>query len=113
MAVRLFEQSKPLSDGMHVLRMSSDDASDEMLRAIAMGAMERPKTVFVSGSSEGRLLVSTSEDSGRDAGKALREGTSAVGGKGGGSPRLAQGSVPKEKLNEALDLIHAALVRGQ
>ena len=112
-AARLFEQTKPVADGTLVLRMMADEMSDEMLRSIAMTAIERPKTAFVSCSTEGRLLVSTSEDSGRDAGKALREGVGALGGKGGGSPRLAQGSVPKEKVNEALDLIHAALARGQ
>jgi alanyl-tRNA synthetase len=112
-AARLFEQTEPLPDGTLVLRMRAEDVSDEMLRSIAMTAMERSKTTFVSGSGEGRLLVSTSEDSGRDAGKTLRAATTALGGKGGGSPRLAQGSVPEEKVNEALDLIHAALVRGQ
>jgi alanyl-tRNA synthetase len=40
------------------------------------------------------VLLASSEDSGVDAGRLLKEKLAAVGGRGGGSPRLAQGSVP-------------------
>jgi len=40
------------------------------------------------------LLFAAAEDTGIDAGRALREAVTAVGGRGGGSPRVAQASVP-------------------
>jgi alanyl-tRNA synthetase len=78
-----------------------------------MALMEKPKAAFVGFTAEGQLLVASSEDSGLDAGKALREGLNAVGGKGGGSPRLAQGSAPKDRTGEAMRLILAALGHGR
>jgi alanyl-tRNA synthetase len=40
------------------------------------------------------LLVATSVDSGWDAGGALKSALQAVGGRGGGNARLAQGTAP-------------------
>jgi alanyl-tRNA synthetase len=40
------------------------------------------------------LLVAASGDSGVDAGGRLKAALGAVGGKGGGSPRFAQGTAP-------------------
>jgi alanyl-tRNA synthetase len=55
------------------------------------------------------VLLGTSEDSGVDAGRLLKEQLAAVGGRGGGSPRLAQGSVPDKA---SLERLVAALVSG-
>jgi alanyl-tRNA synthetase len=46
------------------------------------------------------ILLATSPDSGVDAGKVLRPLLERVGGRGGGSPRLAQGSA---QTTEAID----------
>jgi alanyl-tRNA synthetase len=51
--------------------------------AVFVGVCERPPT----------LLLATAEDSGLHAGNLLKAALAAAGGKGGGSPRLAQGSV--------------------
>jgi alanyl-tRNA synthetase len=40
------------------------------------------------------VLVATSADAGLDAGALLKAALAAHGGRGGGSPRLAQGRVP-------------------
>jgi alanyl-tRNA synthetase len=54
--------------------------------------------------------VAATEDSAADAGKLVRESLAAVGGKGGGSPRLAQGTAPSAELAaRALELIRVAL----
>jgi alanyl-tRNA synthetase len=53
------------------------------------------------------VLLASSEDSGIDAGRILKERLTAAGGRGGGSPRLAQGSVPDAA---ALELVVASLV---
>ena len=44
--------------------------------------------------STGGVMLGASEGSGVDAGQALRAALQSVGGRGGGSPRVAQGSVP-------------------
>lgn len=48
--------------------------------------------VFVQSLASHGVMLGASEDSGVDAGQALRAALQAVGGRGGGSPRLAQGS---------------------
>jgi alanyl-tRNA synthetase len=40
------------------------------------------------------VLFAVSEDSGIDAGKALKAALAEAGGRGGGNARIAQGSVP-------------------
>jgi alanyl-tRNA synthetase len=111
-AQSLFDGTAPSANGARIV-VSNEAASMDALRAIAMGLMEKPKAAFVGFTPEGQLLVASSEDSGLDAGKALREGVNAVGGKGGGSPRLAQGSAPKDRADEAMRLILAALGHGR
>jgi len=49
--------------------------------------------------------VATSDDSGRDAAAWLRTVLERVGGRGGGNARLAQGTVPADKLEAALDML--------
>jgi alanyl-tRNA synthetase len=51
--------------------------------AVFVGAIEQPPAV----------LLSASADSGIDAGRVLKEVLGAVGGRGGGSPALAQGTL--------------------
>jgi alanyl-tRNA synthetase len=83
----------------------------DQLRTLGQAALEIERVVLVATTSEGNgLLVAATEDSGADAGKLIRESLGAVGGKGGGSPRLAQGTGPSAELvTKALELIRAAL----
>ena len=78
------------------------------LRALAFSAL--PKTVFIGAVVDPpAVLFATSADSGIDAGKVLKAAISAAGGRGGGSPRLAQGSVPsREQLERVIEEINAA-----
>jgi alanyl-tRNA synthetase len=85
----------------------------DSLRVLALALVEKPRTGIFGSTPEGQVLVATSEDSGLDAGKILREALNALGGKGGGSPRLAQGSAPKGKASEALAIIRDGLTRGR
>jgi len=72
-----------------------DAGSIDELRALAQASFALPKVVVVGAlNSPPSVLVAASEDSGVDAGKILKERLAAAGGRGGGSPRLAQGSVP-------------------
>ncbi|MFL5519122.1 MAG: DHHA1 domain-containing protein [Gemmatimonadales bacterium] len=67
-----------------------------LTRAVLVGAIQDPPTV----------LLASSEDSGIDAGRMLRGELERVGGRGGGSARLAQGSV---KDREGLETVLRAL----
>lgn len=64
------------------------DAEPLVQALLAMG----PCAVLVLSPSTGGVLLGASEGGGVDAGQSLRAALSAVGGRGGGSPRLAQGS---------------------
>lgn len=56
--------------------------------------------------STGGVLLGAGDGSGIDAGQALRAALTSVGGKGGGSPRLAQGSLPdRSQLNSVVDTL--------
>ena len=68
----------------------ADDA-----RSLALAFASLPGAVYVATFEEARaVLVAASADSGVDAGQRLKAALASVGGRGGGSPRLAQGSVP-------------------
>ncbi len=66
------------------------DAEPMVQALLAMG----PCTVLVLSPSAQSVMLGASDGSGVDAGQTLRPALQAVGGRGGGSPRLAQGSVP-------------------
>jgi len=90
-----WEATTPDADGVRwiVERRATGGAED--LRAFAVAASNLPGTVYAAAFEEPRsLLVACSADSGVEAGKRVKEALASAGGKGGGSPRLAQGSVP-------------------
>jgi alanyl-tRNA synthetase len=72
-------------------------------KAIAQAAFALPRVVVIGAlASPPSILLAASEDSGVDAGKLLKERLAAAGGRGGGSARLAQGSVPDAAALEQL-----------
>jgi alanyl-tRNA synthetase len=74
------------------------------LRTLAQAIVALPKAVLVGTTGEPpSLLVAVAEDTGLDAGRLLKESVAKVGGRGGGSSRIAQGSVPdRGRLAEAV-----------
>lgn len=71
------------------------------LRGIAQSFTSQAKAVFVGVIEDPpSVLLSVSADAGIDAGKALKAALTEAGGRGGGSPRMAQGSVPAKELLE-------------
>jgi alanyl-tRNA synthetase len=67
----------------------------EDLRALAQSFTAHPKAVFVGVVEDPpSVLLAASADSMIDAGRLLKEKLTAAGGRGGGSARLAQGSLP-------------------
>jgi alanyl-tRNA synthetase len=65
------------------------------VRPFALAFAGQPKAVYAAAfPAASAVLLAASPDAGVDAGKRLKDVLAAVGGRGGGSPRLAQGSVP-------------------
>ena len=91
--------------GLRVVR--HDAATMDELRNLAQAMVALPKALLVGTIADPpSLLFATSEDARIDAGKTLREAVTKVGGRGGGSPRVAQGSVPDAgRLEEAVTSI--------
>jgi alanyl-tRNA synthetase len=93
-ARELYLATSPRPDGLRVTVIREEAGAADRLRllgqafggltrALFVGLIEDPPTV----------LLASSEDSGIDAGRMLRGELERVGGRGGGSARLAQGSV--------------------
>ena len=90
----LYQATVPGPDGMRRVTRRGERGSLEELRAIAQNFTAQPKAVFLSTLADPpSILLAVSADAGIDAGKALKAALSEAGGRGGGSPRIAQGSV--------------------
>jgi alanyl-tRNA synthetase len=77
----------------HLERAARGNLED--LRAVAQSFTSQPGAVFLAVLEEPpALLLAASADSGVDAGAVLKTALSAAGGRGGGTQRLAQGSLP-------------------
>jgi len=91
----LYEMTAPTPDGVRVAVLRRDGGSLEDVRPVAQAFAALPKTVFVAAVlSPATVLVAAADDAGVDAGRLLKPALAAAAGRGGGSPRLAQGTVP-------------------
>jgi alanyl-tRNA synthetase len=75
---------------------SMDDGARAEAQAVA--AFTAPAVFLALAAEPPTVLLSSSPASGVDAGAALKAALGAVGGRGGGSPRIAQGTVPDAAL---------------
>lgn len=101
-AEALYDATPPDPDGLR----------RALWRVQAIGPEERTKAsaftkrgkalALIVGVSPTAVIISASNDAGIDAGAVLKSTLAAFGGRGGGSPALAQGSVPNEGALEAL-----------
>jgi alanyl-tRNA synthetase len=108
-AAELHGAAVPRADGVRVVveRLSSGVDS---ARSLALAFAPLTKAMFVAVSSNPpSVMVATSADSGVEAGKLLRPLLEKVGGRGGGSARLAQGSLPSADL---LENVLASIISG-
>ncbi len=100
----MYSATAPDESGLRrVLRRLPTGTLEEM-RAIAQSFTAQTKAVFVAALDEPpAVLLAVSADSGMDAGKVLKAALSEAGGRGGGNPRMAQGSLPsREALEQVL-----------
>jgi alanyl-tRNA synthetase len=105
--------SAPEVGGAKLITLAAPAESMEQMRTLAQALLDHERAVFVGATAEGAMLVAATEDSGYDAGKLLKDALAITGGKGGGSPRLAQGSPAAGKAADAVAAIRAALAPGR
>jgi alanyl-tRNA synthetase len=103
----LYEAETPAPDGVRRITRRAQRGSLEDLRAIAQSFTAQPKAIFLAALDDPpSVLLAASADAGIDCGKALKAALGEAGGRGGGSARMAQGSVPDRA---ALDGVLAKL----
>jgi alanyl-tRNA synthetase len=100
---QLYGDTQPAADGLRRVRRTVREITDE-LRAEAQAFAGGEKAVFCAVVEEPpSLLLAASKDSGVNAGQVVKEAVTQVGGRGGGSSTMAQGSVPaRESLHSIL-----------
>ncbi len=90
----LYQAEAPGPDGVRRASRRAERGSLEDLRAIAQSFTAQPKAVFLAALDDPpSVLLAASADAGMDCGKALKAALAEVGGRGGGTARIAQGSV--------------------
>lgn len=91
----LVGEAPPDAAGVRWIARAGGTESAEELRALAHAVAALPRAVLVAAVDDPpSVLLAASADSGVEAGSALKAALAAVGGRGGGSARVAQGSVP-------------------
>jgi alanyl-tRNA synthetase len=102
-----YDAAAPNSAGVRTI-VVRDAASMDDVKMLAQAAFALPKVVVIGAlTNPPSVLVASSEDSGVDAGRVIKERLTAAGGRGGGSPRIAQGSVPSA---EAVETVVSSLL---
>ncbi len=100
----LLDAAPPGPDGLRRLVYRCDSAED--LRTIAQAVTAESRAIlFATLPADPAITVvlATASDSGMDAGAVLKGALATVGGRGGGSARVAQGTVPGEAALRALE----------
>lgn len=99
--------ARPGPGGVRWVVLHPADQSVAALRTMAQAATAVSGVVFLATSTDpATVVLAAGEGSGVDAGAVLKAALAAVGGRGGGSATLAQGSVPK---SASLDAVVAAI----
>jgi len=94
-ARELYAAAAPESTGIRRVTVREDGPSADTLRGLAQAFTSMPLAVFVGAVvSPPAVVLAASEDTGIDAAGVLKSLLTSVGGRGGGSTRLAQGIVP-------------------
>jgi alanyl-tRNA synthetase len=97
----LYQATEPGADGVRRVSQRVTRGSLEELRAVAQNFTAQPKAIFTATLSDPpSVMLAASADAGIDAGKLLKAALTEAGGRGGGTARIAQGSVPEAGLLE-------------
>jgi alanyl-tRNA synthetase len=114
-ARELYAAATPDGHGLRLTALRDPGGSVDRLRTLAQAYGALPGGVFVGAlAAPPTIVVATAADSGVDAGRALRAGLDAAGGRGGGNPRLAQGKpATAEAIDQAVAAVLAAVRAGR
>ena len=94
-ARELYAAAAPESTGIRRVTVREDGPSADPLRGLAQAFTSMPRAVFVGAvASPPAVVLAASVDTGIDAAAMLKSLLTIVGGRGGGSARMAQGIVP-------------------
>ena len=97
-----YDAAAPDANGVRTIVLRDATSMDE-LKTVAQAALSLPKCVVVGALAvPPSVLLAATDDSGVDAGRLLKAELTSAGGRGGGSPRIAQGSVPDAATLESL-----------
>jgi alanyl-tRNA synthetase len=105
----LYAAAAPDAAGVRWIVVREEPGPIERMRPLAQAVTGMPRAVLVGWTdSPPALLVAASPDAGCDAGATLRSALERVGGRGGGNPRIGQGTAPSAlALEEAIAAIGA------
>jgi alanyl-tRNA synthetase len=106
----LYANTMPDSGGVRrAIQRAASGAIDDELRALAQSFTAQPRALFLATFEEPpAVLLAVSKDLGINAGDKMKSAVTRSGGRGGGNPLIAQGSVPSREL---LDQVCAELER--
>jgi alanyl-tRNA synthetase len=111
-ARELYDTTAPAKNDRRVHVVHLTNAPVASLQTMAQQFILGQQAVFIASSAApAAVLIAASEDSGLNAGGLLREGLQQVGGRGGGTPRVAQGSAPSAEAALACASALETLVR--
>jgi alanyl-tRNA synthetase len=101
-ARELYQAARPDETGRRCILHQAAGGTMESCRGLAQAVTALPNTVLIATlTAPPAVLLATSPDSGIDAGHMLRSVVTDLGGRGGGTARLAQGTVPGEAAIDA------------
>lgn len=114
-AARLLVEDPPHHDLRIVRRVFSDRDADYVKLLASRVTSAAPHTIALLASTQqspATVVMGSSQELGRNAGELLRAALAQSGGRGGGSPTLAQGLVSRDQLDTMLNGLEALLRSG-
>ena len=106
-ARRLWDAAVPDGHGVRRIQLVFDDGPVKVREPLAQAIVSLGGAIaIITSKSPVGVMLATSADSNIDAGQTIRATVTPLGGRGGGSPRLAQASLPSADL---LSEVRAAL----
>lgn len=107
-ATELYQAAVPDADGRRRIVVRESAGPIDRIRDLGQAVTALPGAVFIAAAADPpAILLATAPDSGVDAGRTLKAALEDQGGKGGGSSRLAQGTV---KTQAALEEVIRAVM---
>jgi len=112
-ATELYGGTVAAADGVRRV-VVRNDRGIERLRGLGQAVAAFPHALFIGvAANPPGLVVAAAEDSGCDAAAMLQSVLTPAGGRGGGTPRLAQGTLPADALENAAAQLSAPPPAGR